>query len=119
MQRAHEKLEVWQDAMTLVEHIYALTGRLPKHEQFGLISQMRRAAISIPSNIAEGAARNGDKEFIRFLFIARGSLAELETQIKISIRLKYVDTENSLLPICNRVFAKLSGLINSLKLKQM
>lgn len=114
MQRAHEKLTVWQDAMDLVETIYLLTQSFPKHEQFTLSAQMRRAAISIPSNIAEGASRGSDKEFVRFLQIARASLSELETQLKIAIRLSYIEQNNTALQDCNTVFAKLSGLINKL-----
>ena len=86
---AHKDLEIWQLAMELVEITYKQTRHFPKEEQYGLCTQMRRAAISIPSNIAEGAARQGDKEYLRFLYIALGSLSELETQYLISKRLKY------------------------------
>lgn len=72
--RKHQELHVWQHAMDLVEQIYTLTKHFPSEERYGLTSQMRRCAISIPSNIAEGAARGSTKDFIRFLFIARGSL---------------------------------------------
>ena len=99
--KSHKELKVWQESMTLVEEIYSLTSFFPKNEQFGLINQMRRAVISIPSNIAEGSGRNGKAEFIRFLYISLGSLSELETQIEIAYRLKYVE-ENEV--IINRVF---------------
>ncbi|GAB1255709.1 hypothetical protein NBRC116494_02110 [Aurantivibrio plasticivorans] len=89
--RKHEKLEVWQDAMDLVTRTYQLTASLPPTEKYGLTSQMRRAAVSIPSNIAEGSARGSTKEFLRFLGIARGSIVELETQLQISNRLSYVE----------------------------
>ncbi|WP_298764390.1 four helix bundle protein [uncultured Polaribacter sp.] len=87
----HKKLDVWIKSMDLVEEIYIFTKKLPDSERFGLISQMRRAVVSIPSNIAEGAARKGDKEFIQFIHIALGSLAELETQYLIIVRLNYAD----------------------------
>ena len=80
---------VWQKSMDLVERVYELTGTFPKQEQFGLVSQMRRCAISIPSNIAEGSRRGSDKDFSRFLLIAFGSGAELETQFKITRRLHF------------------------------
>ena len=78
--RRHWQLTVWQDSIALVKRVYELTGGFPREELFGLTSQMRRAAVSVASNIAEGSAREGDKEFLRFLYIARGPLAELETQ---------------------------------------
>ena len=73
--------------MKLVEDIYSISKNFPKEEMYGLTSQMRRCAVSIPSNIAEGAGRKGEKEFTRFLYIALGSISELETQFEISIRL--------------------------------
>ena len=82
--------------MDLVELIYDLTSQFPLEERFGLVSQMRRSAVSIPSNIAEGAARKGDKELIQFLMIAIGSLSELETQYLITIRLKFVEKNEEL-----------------------
>ena len=77
----YKKLTVWQKAMKLVLHVYKATKKFPSREQYGSISQMRRCAISIPSNIAEGHGRNSDKEIVRFLDIARGSICELDTQI--------------------------------------
>ena len=93
----HKKLEVWIKSMELVEEVYMLTNLFPKSEEFGLKSQMRRAAISIPSNISEGAGRSSIKENIRFLNIANGSIAELETQIIISEKLEFVASKELIL----------------------
>ncbi|MBO8093442.1 MAG: four helix bundle protein [Prosthecochloris sp.] len=90
---SHKDLKVWQTAMDLVEKIYLLTKSFPEEEKYGLTSQLRRAAVSIPSNIAEGAGRNGNREFIQFLYVALGSLAEVETQIDIAKRLCYVQQD--------------------------
>ena len=87
----HKELDVWKKSMDLVVIVYQLTKLFPESEKYGLTSQMRRAAVSIPSNIAEGAARKGDKEFIQFLYIAIGSLSEIETQYLIAIRLSFID----------------------------
>ena len=87
----YQKLEAWRMAMGLVEEVYKRTRSFPKEELFGLSDQMRRAVVSIPSNIAEGAGRNSDKEFKRFLFIANGSIAELETQLLICEKLDFAD----------------------------
>jgi len=92
----HKDLDVWKKSMDLVELIYSLTSQFPSDERFGLVSQMRRAAVSIPSNIAEGAARKGDKELIQFLMIAIGSFSELETQYLLSVRLRFVDKNKEL-----------------------
>ena len=91
--KPHERLEAWKCAMELVEITYRMTATFPSQEQFGLISQMRRAAVSVPSNLAEGAARDGNREFARFLSIARGSLCELDTQYQIAIRLDYTQAD--------------------------
>jgi four helix bundle protein len=87
--KTHKELEVWKGSMTLAKEIYELTKSFPKEETFGLVSQMRRAAVSIPSNIAEGAARNSNKEFIQFLYVSLGSLAELETQLLLTRELGF------------------------------
>ena len=87
--KTHKDLEIWQKGIELVENIYKLTSSFPKEENYGLISQMRRAAVSYPSNIAEGAARLSRKEFIQFVYISLGTLSELETQVIISLRLGY------------------------------
>lgn len=86
-------LRIWQEAMNLTEAIYRATADFPKHELYGLVSQMRRAAVSVPSNIAEGKGRHSDPDFVRFLFQARGSLLELRTQILIACRLQYLTEE--------------------------
>ena len=91
----YKDLIVWQKAIDLATWIYSLTAGFPKEELYGIVSQMRRAAVSIPSNIAEGQSRQHKSEFIQFLSIAKGSLLELETQLIISGRLKYI-SENDL-----------------------
>ena len=113
--RPHETLDVWQDARTLVEAVYRLTAALPDAERFGLVSQMRRVAISIPSNIAEGAARRSTSEFLRFLSIARGSLSELDTQLAITQRLGYAEKSSALDEVLHRTFARLNAFINALE----
>ena len=111
--RSHKRLDVWKKAMQLVKGIYRITAKFPDEEKYGLTSQMRRSAVSVPSNIAEGAARSGKKEFLRFLYIARGSLSELETQILIAIELTYITEEKDITDDIETVFALLSGLIKS------
>lgn len=90
--RTHKDLIVWQKAMAFVEEVYKLTDKMPNGELYGLTSQIRRSAVSIPSNIAEGAARNHNKEFVQFLYVALGSSAELETQLLLAERLKFIST---------------------------
>jgi four helix bundle protein len=90
VRRKHHNLLAWQHSVALVEEVYRLTASFPASETYGLVAQMRRAAISIPSNIAEGAARNGSREFVHFLGIARGSLSELDTQLTIAGNLGYL-----------------------------
>jgi four helix bundle protein len=107
-------LEVWKRGIDLVEDIYTLTAKFPSNEQFGLVSQMRRAAVSIPSNIAEGQGRKNAKEFIQFLYIAKGSLAEIETQLIISERLKFTTDSSSLMEKMKVLRMMLIGLINKL-----
>ena len=92
--KTHKDLDVWKESINLVEYIYQITSSYPKSETYGIISQMRRASISIPSNIAEGAGRKSSKEFVRFISIAQGSLSELETQLIISVRLNYIQDYN-------------------------
>ena len=88
--RTHKDLEVWKRSVDFVTKIYEVTQTYPKQEKYGIVSQIRRAAVSIPSNISEGAARNHKSEFIQFLYIALSSLAELETQIIISLNLNFI-----------------------------
>ena len=113
--RKHHELHVWQESMTLVELVYKLTEAFPEKERYGLISQLRRAAVSVPSNIAEGAARGSDAEFIRFLHIARGSLSEIETQLLIAQRLDYTTVAQSLERPIEQIFKKMGALLNHLK----
>lgn len=87
----HKDLEVWKKSIELSKNVYIITKKFPKEEIYGLTSQIRRAVVSVASNIAEGAARNSDKEFIHFLYISLGSLAELETQLIISKDIGYLD----------------------------
>ena len=88
----YKELDVWGKSMDLVEEIYKITNGFPTVEKFGLISQLRRATISIPSNIAEGSQRKSEKEFVNFIHIAKGSLAELETQIILCNRLGFINS---------------------------
>lgn len=113
----HKDLEVWKKSIDTVIEIYRLSDAFPKLEIYGLTSQLRRAAVSIPSNIAEGAARGSDKEFLYFLNIASGSLAEVETQIIIAKRLGYVTTEEQILESVKTIRKMLAGLIKYLKNK--
>ncbi len=113
--RNHKDLEVWKKSMDLVSNIYKITESFPNKEFYGLTNQIRRAAVSIPSNIAEGAARNSKKEFIQFLYIALGSLSELETQIIIAQRLEYLNNLDALLEDLKFVQKLINGLIYYLK----
>lgn len=110
----YKELRVWQDAMALVRETYRVTSSFPKCELFGLVSQMRRAAVSVPSNIAEGRGRYSQREFAQFLYRARGSLLELETQILISRDLGHIDETgcDQLRKLIGRLARTLNGLIN-------
>jgi four helix bundle protein len=108
--RPHYRLDAWKEAMALVKQVYELTGKFPSSEAFGLTGQMRRAAVSIPSNLAEGAARAGAKEFGQFLNIAKGSLSELETQTLIAKDLGYAGSVEELLNQAEKVSRLLAGL---------
>ena len=112
----HKDLRIWKSAMNMVEEIYKLTDQIPKHETYGLTSQIRRSAVSIPSNIAEGAARNSRKEFLQFLYVALGSLAELETQLIIAHRLHYISSFPG--EMIEEIRKPLVGLIKALKRKE-
>jgi four helix bundle protein len=115
-----KELEVWQKAINLVVDVYQLTKALPPEEKYGLAAQMQRAAISIPSNIAEGWGRGSTKEYIQFLLIARGSLMELDTHLIISQRMRYFSPENKSLKKGEKdleeIGKMLNGLIKSLRL---
>ena len=115
--KTHKDLDVWIKSMELVTDIYKITKQFPKEEMYGLTNQIRRAAVSIPSNIAEGAARNSDKEFIQFLYIALGSTVEVETQIMISQNLKYIEEIPEILENITSIKQMLLGLIKHLKAK--
>jgi four helix bundle protein len=111
--KAHHRLKVWQKAIDFVTEIYKLTEEFPKEEIYGLVSQMRRAAVSIPSNIAEGAARASKAEFRKFLAIAQGSISELETQIIISGKLGFCSNHESLLSELDEISRMIVGLRKS------
>ena len=115
--KSYKELVVWQKAMNQVKQIYALASLLPKDEKFDLVSQMRRAAVSVPSNIAEGQQRNSTKDFLNFLYISRGSNAELNTQLLICIDVGYFCEEQllSVLKENYEISKMLNKLINSLK----
>ena len=114
--KCYQDLTVWQKSMTLTTHVYKLTEAFLKSEQFGLTSQMRRAAVSIPSNIAEGQSRNSTGEFRQFLGISKGSLAELETQIEVALRLTYLQEAQviEVRSLCVEISKMLAGLSRSL-----
>jgi four helix bundle protein len=114
--RPHRCLAVWQRSAEPVTAIYSTTARFPAAERFGLISQMRRAALSIPSNIAEGAARKGSKEYTRFPFTARGSLGELDTQLDVASQLRFVEQQrNELQGKLDELSRMLNGSVRALK----
>lgn len=108
----YKDLDAWKQAMSLVEDVYQLTRSFPREEVYGLTAQVRRSAVSIPSNLAEGSARRSTREFANFLAIALGSLAELKTQLLIAERLKYASVEHALKQSV-RVRALLLGLRKS------
>ena len=109
----YEKLTVWQKAMDLVEAVYKETVVFPESEKYGLVSQMRRAAVSIPSNIAEGSRRSTKKDFRHFLIIAFGSGSELETQIKIAIRIGFLKKDSTMGVLLDEVMKMLNKLVES------
>ena len=113
----HHELKVWKWSISYVTTIFQLTESFPSAEKFGLTSQIRRSAVSIPSNIAEGAARHSDKEFLRFLYISLGSIAELETQIIISNNLKLIASSGTVLIELNEIKMMTLGLIKYVKSK--
>ena len=113
----HKDLRVWQQSIEMVTSIYLMTQSFPKDEMFGLVSQLRRASVSVPSNIAEGYARGTDKEKLHFLRISSGSMSEVETQLMLSLNLGYIDQEkyNKLSETVTSVWKQLNSLISSIK----
>ncbi|MEC9487460.1 MAG: four helix bundle protein [Prosthecochloris sp.] len=111
----HRDLEVWQKSIDFAVNIYRLTEKFPSSELYGLVSQMRRSAVSISSNIAEGAARNGNKEFIQFLHVALGSASEIETQLIIAERLQYIQKDELVVHELGGIQKMLMGLIKYLR----
>ncbi len=112
----HQDLDVWKRSIDIVTAVYKLTENFPESEKFGLTGQIRRCAVSIPSNIAEGCARFSDKETIQFISIAVGSVAELQTQLIISENLQYLDESNKIineLEIIKKMLIKLSKYLKS------
>ena len=106
----YKDLEVWKEAIELTTEIYAVTKTFPNDEKYGLVSQMRRAVVAIPSNIAEGSSRKSDKDTVRFIDIAIASLAELDTQIIISQNLGYLNDSKKIKTKIDKLFALLRGL---------
>ncbi|GLS05116.1 hypothetical protein GCM10007860_22660 [Chitiniphilus shinanonensis] len=117
MRRNHRDLKAWQRAMDLVECVYTATLAFPQNEQYGLISQLRRASVSVPANIAEGFARNGSRELLHFLGIAAGSLSELDTLIELAIRLNYLSDQEELGGLVDEVSGLVMGLAASIRRK--
>ena len=117
LQLSHKKLDVYKTSLSLIKEIYLLTSKFPDTEKFGLTNQLRRAAVSVCSNIAEGLSRKSDVEKKRFLEISRSSLVEIDTQIEIALMLKYLDKENivELESYISRVFLMLTAMIVKLQ----
>ncbi len=115
----YKDMKIWQKSMDLVEETYTITSLLPKEEQYGLVSQMRRAAVSIPSNIAEGQSRHTVREYINFLSFAGGSKSELDTQLEICVRLGFLDTTQitKAQQLCDEIGKMLYVLISRLREK--
>jgi four helix bundle protein len=113
--KTHKDLQVWSQSINLVKNIYTITDKFPNSEIYGLTNQIRRAAVSIPSNIAEGAGRNSTKEFLQCLYISVGSLAELETQLILAVEIGYVKQIEGLFEEIVLIQKMLNGLIQSLK----
>ncbi len=113
--KTHHDLDVWKNSISLIKRIYILTESFPKHERFGLSSQMQRSAVSTASNIAEGAARNSDKDFLKFLHYSLGSLSELKTQVIIAGELNYTSSKDEIVGSISILRKQLSGLIRFIK----
>jgi len=115
--KTHRDLNLWKESIHFVTDIYTITKTFPKTEIFGIVNQLRRASVSVPSNISEGAARQSQKEFIQFLYIALGSLAEIESQLVISKNLEYLNKKQyeELIEKLNKIQRMLFGLIKKIK----
>ena len=118
--KTHKDLDVWKKSVSLVTSIYEVTKTFPKDEVYGLTNQIRRSSVSIPSNIAEGSARQGDKEFAHFLYISLGSLSELETQLIIASSLNYLSLKDydSVITSLEEIRRMLLGLIKYVRNRQ-
>ena len=112
--KCYEELIVWQKAMLLAKLVYGIQKQLPKEEVYGLGDQMRRAVVSIPSNIAEGFGRESDKEFKHFLSVARGSLFEVKTQLQLAENLEYLEITEDIVALIDEVGKLLNALMRSL-----
>jgi four helix bundle protein len=117
MGNSYQDLIAWQQAMDVAEHVYRISAKFPQDERFGLISQVRRAAVSVPSNIAEGQGRGSKGEFVLFLGHAKGSLHEVETQLQLAVRCGFIKKQDvaPVLQECDMVGRLITGLIQSLK----
>jgi len=113
----HHNLDVWKRSIEFVISVYKLTEQFPRSEMYGLVQQMRRAAVSIPSNIAEGAGRKSSKEFVQFLSTAQGSIAELETQLLIAAKLGYTQNALPLVRELDEISKMVIGLQGTIKVK--
>ena len=113
--RPHYRLEAWKEVMALVKSVYEVSRRFPAEERYGLTAQVQRSAVSVPSNIAEGAARSGSREFAQFLNISRGSLSELGTQLPIAVELAYLERNHPVFLSVDRVSRLVTGLHKSVK----
>jgi four helix bundle protein len=118
--KPHKNLDAWKLSFAFVKDAYNATAVFPSEEKFGLVSQIRRAAVSIPVNIAEGAARKSKKEFVQFLYIAEGSLSELDTLIELSVELSFCSSgiANNLLSSLENISKRIFGLIKKLNSEQ-
>ena len=110
----HRKLEVWQTSMDFVVKVYGLFEQFPQEEKFGLVAQLRRASVSIPSNIAEGCSRNNPKETMQYLYFSLGSLSEVETQLILSERLGFIRIEDEIMQMIVEIRNMLYGVIRFL-----
>lgn len=115
MVKSYRELKVWQKSMEFAEHVYRVQQSFPAEERYGLCDQLRRAAVSIPSNIAEGRGRDTAKDFSHFLTLARGSLNEIATQLELAVRLGYLDSGSGLYDESQEIRKMLNAMIERLK----